>query len=757
MITFRLGFALVRGAGGQGRLRLALMVLGAAIGSACLAAVLTLPHLLDARAVHVQHRTPYAAAAHHPGVSGADFRVVQSSWGTEELTQVLLALPAGRVPPRLPGGAVAPAAGQLLVSPELAARLRVHPELRHRLPGTIVGTLPDANLAAPDELFAYQGVSPAQLTDGRPLGGFGARFKPAAALDGKTLHTLELMLAVFVMLPLGLFLASCNKLSAATRLRSLAAIRLIGMPARQVRRINAVETACAAAVGSVLGILAYIGVERALSTHGVPGLAWFPADAMPGPFTSALCVLGLPVCAAWISRFGTAAAADSPLEVRRERPPKPPSLWRVLPLAGGLALLSGFWLGARRGHAAGPMSAPLLVAGVLLAGYGVVAVYPIAARALATGAARNPRSTALLLGARRGELEPGSAVRATAGLVFFVFAMGLAHGFFRDWHAAAEPRQPVQQYDFALADAPGLTLPQMRALPGVSGAALLINTRSLPPSMNGGRPQPTAGALVGTCADLARFSATAPRSCVDGVPLVLDSATGLLSQAPPPGATLTFPLREGAFTMKMPDRTVTTTLQPNSPIYGATLLVPPAAVPPRGQPDSEAVVVSAADAGTVQTVLGGLAKAAPAAEPTLEGIDTDGLREAALVRSLYTSGTALGIAVTVLAYLVTALDRALERRRSVTALTLLGVPRRTLRGSQLVQTALFLGSGLVIALFGGAIAGQGYDGYGGLVRGWDWGGVGTALLACTGVVAVAVLGSLPLLVRRIDPALIRRD
>lgn len=113
--------------------------------------------------------------------------------------------------------------------------------------------------------------------------------------------------------------------------------------------------------------------------------------------------------------------------------------------------------------------------------------------------------------------------------------------------------------------------------------------------------------------------------------------------------------------------------------------------------------------------------------------------------------------MTVLAYLVTALDRALERRRSVTALTLLGVPRRTLRGSQLVQTALFLGSGLVIALFGGAIAGQGYDGYGGLVRGWDWGGVGTALLACTGVVAVAVLGSLPLLVRRIDPALIRRD
>ncbi|GAA2109382.1 hypothetical protein GCM10009759_49980 [Kitasatospora saccharophila] len=781
MTVLRLGWALTRGAGRRGRWRLLLMALGAALGAACLAAVLTLPQLLEARTVHEQHRTPYPAQAGAPALDGASFRTVQGSWGTDALTEVLIAAP-GRVV--LPGGASAPRPGELLVSPRLRDLLAAEPALRERLPGTVAGVLPGALLAAPDELYAYLGVQRGQLEQGQPLGGFGLAFRPPALLDGKTLHLLEFMLAVFVLLPLGLFLAGCNRLSAASRLRTLAALRLTGMSARDVRRLNALEPAGAALLGAAAGLAGYALAARAGGRVGLPGLAWFPGDAAPSAATVLLCLLGLPAGAVLISRAGTSALTDRPLEARRERPPRAPSRWRLLPLAAGLAALGLLWLApSRSGRPAGALSAPLLLAGVVATGYGVVACYPLAARFLARRAARDPRSLSVLLGARRGELEPGGAVRATAGLVLFVFALGLAHGVFRDWHAAAQPRRPVQYVGVAGAEAPGLDPARLRALPGVDGAVLTVRNLVPPPSTVPGHRPVTATALLGTCADLARFTAAPPLGCTDGVPLLLDTGNGV--PLPEPGTELRFPTGPGggsdggtdggsdrspgngsdggadggadAVTVRVPSGRASVSWPADSPLYGTGLLLPPGTLPDGAAATGTLTLAARASTATVQRVLGGLAAAAPAAEPVLYGVDTDGLRKARLVDSLYTAGTALGVAVTVLAHLVAALDRALERRRNVTALTLIGVPRRTLRRAQVVQTVLFLGCGLLPAVAAGALAGRAYDAYGGLVHAWDWPAFARTLAACAAVLAVAVLGALPLLVRRIDPALIRRD
>ena len=58
--------------------------------------------------------------------------------------------------------------------------------------------------------------------------------------------------------------------------------------------------------------------------------------------------------------------------------------------------------------------------------------------------------------------------------------------------------------------------------------------------------------------------------------------------------------------------------------------------------------------------------------------------------------------------LISGIDRAMERRRHLAALTLLGVPRRVVRGSQLLQAAAPLVVGLPLAGGAGLLAGTVY-------------------------------------------------
>ncbi|MEU3245237.1 MULTISPECIES: hypothetical protein [unclassified Streptomyces] len=116
----------------------------------------------------------------------------------------------------------------------------------------------------------------------------------------------------------------------------------------------------------------------------------------------------------------------------------------------------------------------------------------------------------------------------------------------------------------------------------------------------------------------------------------------------------------------------------------------------------------------------------------------------------------LGLVIGVAAYLVAAADRAVERRAQVTALTLLGARTRTLRAAQVAQVVSPLVVGLVPALVVGRMAESSYLVIGGGPVLWDRAGLPVLLAGAAGVVAVAAVGALPLVGRRIDPELIRR-
>jgi len=225
-----------------------------------------------------------------------------------------------------------------LVSPDCVTDCR-RPGAAQQVAGTVDGTLPSANLATPDELSRTSASRP-RSSDGKPLGGFGMSYnrRPAGLQD---LRMLELMLAVFVMLRFGLFSWPLQPVSAATRLPQPGRYPLIGSRAAKCGRLTRWRPR-SRRCRAVARLLAYIGAERAFALRGRPP-GWFPQDAMPSVFTSTLCVARPCRCAPRGWPASDAAAADSPLEVRRDAA-ESPSIWRIVPLALGLAQLTGFWL-----------------------------------------------------------------------------------------------------------------------------------------------------------------------------------------------------------------------------------------------------------------------------------------------------------------------------------------------------------------------------------------------------------------------------
>jgi hypothetical protein len=188
------------------------------------------------------------------------------------------------------------------------------------------------------------------------------------------------------------------------------------------------------------------------------------------------------------------------------------------------------------------------------------------------------------------------------------------------------------------------------------------------------------------------------------------------------------------------------------------ILVPPTALPPNARPESATLtLVSGPSEKTVRTVLDGIGGIAPMAGVTTPGLIVDSFQRVTIVRTLLAVGMILGLIIGVAAYLVAATDRAVERRPQVTALALLGARARTLRAVQVVQVVLPLAVGLVLAVVVGKMAESSYLVTGGGAVFWDEDGVPLLLACALGVLVVAAVGALPLVGRRIDPELIRRD
>jgi hypothetical protein len=349
------------------------------------------------------------------------------------------------VPPGIPRD---PGPGQYYASPALAALLRSTPasQLAGRYPGRLAGTIGDAALPSPNSLVIIVGRTPAQLahtphsvqvtsiSTTMPNGPGGSRteFNPQGLAymppdGGAPASGTDLILSVValaILAPVLIFIATATRLSAARREQRFAAMRLVGATRRQVSLLAATESTTAGILGVAAGFGIFFGLRTPVA--GIPflGQPFFPGDLTLSLLDILVVAIGVPVAAAVAARLALRRVNISPLGVARRATPKPPRAWRVVPLLAGLAELA-FW--TVHGHPAsisGQVQAfvssfALILVGLFIAG-------PWLTMAAARGMARWTRRPGTLIAARRLADDPRAAFRAVSGLVLALFITTVA-------------------------------------------------------------------------------------------------------------------------------------------------------------------------------------------------------------------------------------------------------------------------------------------------------------------------------------------
>jgi hypothetical protein len=455
------------------------------------------------------------------------------------------------VPPGIPRD---PAPGQYYASPALAALLRSIPadQLADRYPGRLAGTIGDAALPSPDSLVLIVGRTPAQLAatpnsvqvtsiattvpGGAGLvNPKGLNYTPPNPPGGASSIDLILtVVALAILAPVLIFIATATRLSAARREQRFAAMRLAGATRRQISLIAATEST----VAGILGVAAGFGVFFLLRipVAGIPliGQPFFPAELSLSLPDILVVAIGVPVFAAVAARLALRRVQISPLGVARRVTPKPPLAWQTVPLLAGLAEL-GFW--AVHGHPASiPGQILAFASSFLLILVGLFIAGPWITMAAARLMARWTSRPGTLIAARRLADDPRSAFRAVSGLVLALFITTVAVVAITTqdaknltrWGTAAEANvltdqlADQQQSGSGSQGSPGRAasiaplVARLQGIPGVQGVVVvradpqltvpgsLLGTRPLPGPLT---PQSQLPAGVVSCAQLATVPA----------------------------------------------------------------------------------------------------------------------------------------------------------------------------------------------------------------------------------------------------------
>lgn len=630
-----------------------------------------------------------------------------------------------------PGLSVLPGPGEVLVSPALAEALAGEhgAELAPRLHGTVVGRIGPAGLVGPDELFAVAGAPPGVLSDALAAG-FGAprpvqpEFSTGDAGNGVVtvtggvsdeLKAASAVAAVGLVVPLLVLVSTATRLSAATRDRRSAALRLVGATGRQVRTLGAVEGLVVGGIGAAAGVALFLLLRAPVASIIPVPSGLFATDVRP-PAVAVLAVLvGVPLLTTGTGVLAVRKAVTSPLGVRRQATTTPASPLRLLPLAAGLLMLVGA-LADRDAVLGGRWHGTvLLLGGAALCLIGIAVAGPALAGVGGTLLARFGRGPASQLAGRRLALDPGAAARTVTGTALVVVCVA--------WLLAFLPllatSSPNGRGDLAAVLQPATVVmgstvdsdftPVLPAVDGVAGSDAVVPARELqllrpgavaPADVDIGKDvdysQFPIQAVVVDCAELSQVLRQPLTDCrPDTVyrlvgPSIFDNAeiTGgsydLIDRSTGERTGQQVALPADIPVLAWPDGLV-------QGIDGfglaGSLLLPPSMVP-ASAPDSLLIATNGRDATVeaVRAALGPVRTPFPpltAEEAVLVARSaTDGYARAALL------GLVLVVLVGGLSLAVTTADGLRERRRAHAALTAMGTPLRVLRRSVLLQNAL---------------------------------------------------------------------
>lgn len=430
--------------------------------------------------------------------------------------------PRSPVPPGLPR---LPGPGEFYASPALSRLLGTVPvaELGDRFPGRQVGTVGPAALPSPDSLVVVVGYRAEELANRPGIARVGTFLTaaptscPEGCWSGIPTAGLQLILVVVALgliFPLLILIGTTTRLAAARREQRFAAMRLVGATPRQVAVVSAVEATVSAVAGTALGFGLFFLFRDWLAGMPFTGAPFFPSDLSLSLVQVLAVAIGVPVAAALAARFALRRVRISPLGVSRRVTPKPPRVYRLLPLAVGVAELAWF-VGRRPSTTNGQIMA--FLPGFLIVMTGLVIAGPwltmVAARLIARRASR----PATLIAARRLGDDPKAGFRAVSGLMLALFVTSVAVGVIgtivgnRGTPAEGADRETVFTLFRDRGSAP--TQPVPAGLTDIPGVLATVVTRVAPAGVG---PPPglyTPDALA-SCADIARIPGARP--CTPG-------------------------------------------------------------------------------------------------------------------------------------------------------------------------------------------------------------------------------------------------
>jgi hypothetical protein len=709
--TLGLGLRLAIGRGRHGLMRLLLMTAGVGIGVALVVGGLGITPALDARRAREFARIPAVfATAEGDFENGippypmlwarADDQIAGHDVVAYRMAHV------GKDPAPLPPGVSRfPKPGEKVVSPALADLFATPAGqvAAERYPGPVVGTVGPEGLLYPGELVVYEGTTPEALreTGAIPAVGFGnasGYHSEPIPLDAKVLILLGV---IGLLVPTLVFVITSTRLSAASRERRLAAMRLVGATPAETRLMAATETGLSTVAGSVLGVVLFFAFRPLVASLSLAGYSWFPSDMAPPVGSVLLVLVAAPALAVLATLVGLRRLIVTPLGVaRRGRVRRAGPVRLILP-AAGLVGLGLCWLARDTIDAGGPGALLALGASFLLVLAGVALVAPWLGAAAAPLLTRRQRGMGALMGARRIQADPTAAGRVVGAVALLVCAAGvivallppaLADRTGQADLAAGLPPASVAVLAYVPMDSAAIG-GALRRLEGVTAAAPLS---SLPGREEPGGPSRTAGDyLIADCAQIGPATGLTFARC--GPDTVFVPAGKPTPDWVRPGANVRIPIEDGRV---VPIRIPPTLERMALPDY-LPVILPPQAVPGWARPTLTAYTILVATDGTpaaVERVRNVVAEQGLSARVTTPAESR--ARANADVRhmiSLVDLGIAAALAIALANLLVVTIDHVAERRRPVAVLAASGVPLGVLRRSVAVEIGVPLATAIAMA------------------------------------------------------------
>ncbi|WP_175543768.1 FtsX-like permease family protein [Micromonospora pattaloongensis] len=677
--------------------------------------VAVMPGVLHGRAEVMNARMPSPPVEN--GHANFAFSTSTDVWDGQRLGRTFLAdVRSSTV--TAPGVTRLPNAGEVVVSPALAARLPHEPDLAVLVPGRVVGTVQPAGLLSPDELFAYVGVERDRMADAHNGASFGSR--DSLALE-KQQAGLTQSLALLVLPPVVIYLVVCGRLAAATRLRRYAALRLLGMRRGLVLRTAFLESSVAGLIGGFIGIVLFRLAHPALASSGLLGFSWYPDKSGFTPVSIGFLTVFVGIASGFVGAAGLRRSLDRPIDARKDTSEVRPRPWLLLPLVFGLGSTTYLLLAVRRPAGAGVHYAMpgtmtwVAIGSVVITVLGVlVSLKPILA-AVAQMMARPSFPLPVRMAGARLALQTGVTLRLLVGLALLVLVAGVSAGVLRDLELRSSPSGTNYSVDIEGSSAPNPVVRQeVFELPArfrwTVQSSVLPEPGAVQTTDVVEQAKVSGYRLVSmSCSGLRKLFRQAYPDCRDGRWYRMASRSiANTAYEVPAGAAFNYDRGDGT--------------QQSVTVPAERLVVPddsPFPVQAYGglfyahegpawawTTDSYSSFLIDPDPAELSRFKVRVAALSPATQVRVWGEDLDLLELARNQRGVIGFGVLIGFLVAILAFGIATVDNAVERRRDVAVLLVVGMRKRLIRLTQIMQLLAALVVVLLVAAAAGYLAGN---------------------------------------------------